>query len=193
MNDPVAASSVATRPGVFLDRDGTIIVDKGYLKDPDGVTLLAGAPEALLRLQNAGYALVVITNQSGIGRGYFGHGAVRRQHARLRALLDQYGVHIDAVEYCPHAPDEKCACRKPEPAMILRAAAKLKLDLKRSYMVGDKTGDVIAGRRAGCRTILLGDAGTADADVHSSDLAGAAAWILSETIPMRREVAHESD
>lgn len=141
---------------VFLDRDGTVIVDRGYLDCEEGVELLEGAGRALRVLATAGFRLVLITNQSGIGRGYFTKATVDRQHERLTQLLAPYGVTFDAIEMCPHAPEEKCTCRKPRPALILHAAHALNIRLEESYMVGDKATDVEAGRHAGCHSIILG-------------------------------------
>ena len=169
-----------SNPAVFLDRDGTVIVDHGYLDDADRVELLPGAAAALQRLRDAGFRLVLITNQSGIGRGYFGHDAVAEQHERLLGLLRECGVELDAIGICPHEPDEKCDCLKPNPKMVLDAAAKKDLDLSRSYMVGHKPSDIGAGHAAGCRSILVGDRQDKTAEFHARDLADAVDWILHD-------------
>ena len=140
---------------LFLDRDGTIIRDQVYAKDARQVCLLAGAGEALARIQASGFALVLISNQSGIGRGLITPEEAGEVHQAVVARLAEYGVRLDAAYYCPHAPEEACGCRKPSPALLLRAAKELDLDLARSFMVGDKASDIEAGKRAGCRTILL--------------------------------------
>lgn len=144
-----------SRRAVFLDRDGTIIFDRGYLKAAQQVCLLAGAGEALATLQQQGFALVLISNQSGIGRGLITPEQAEQVHQAVVARLRKYGVQLDAAFYCPHTPAENCGCRKPSPQMFLRAAKELGLDLARSFMVGDKPCDIEAGKRAGCRTILL--------------------------------------
>jgi D-glycero-D-manno-heptose 1,7-bisphosphate phosphatase len=144
------------RPAVFLDRDGTLIEDVGYPRDPEAVRLLDGAPEALAALRRAGFALVVVSNQSGIGRGLVSREEADAVHARFVRELQARGVELDDVRYCPHAPEEACACRKPAAGLLLDSARELGLDLDRSFMVGDKPADVEAGRTAGCRTVLFG-------------------------------------
>ena len=141
---------------VFLDRDGTLIEDMGYLKNPDGVRLLPGCGVALAALQRNGFLLVLVSNQSGIGRGWLTRDEVERVHERVVSLLAEHGARFDAVYYCPHGPEEGCACRKPAPGMLLQAARELEIDLRTSFLVGDKPSDIEAGHRAGCRTVLLG-------------------------------------
>ena len=178
MSDATQQASSALRPAVFLDRDGTLIRDTGYLDNVAGVQLLPGVGAALAALARAGFVLVVVTNQSGIGRGLIRAEIVEQQHERLRDLLRPSGVELAAVEYCPHAPDTGCDCRKPLPGMLLRAAGRLGIDLSASFMVGDKPADVGAGQAAGCRTVFLGD-GCAEADFNAPDVPAAAAWILA--------------
>jgi len=138
---------------LFLDRDGTLMVDVGYPRDPDQVVLLPGVGAALRRCRGLGYRLVIVSNQSGVGRGYFSLAEVAAVHDRLLALLAADGATVDAGYYCPHAPEQGCACRKPEPLMLLQAAAQHGCDLARSLMLGDKAADVECGQRAGCRSI----------------------------------------
>lgn len=146
-------------PCVFLDRDGTIIRDKHYLSDPDGVELLAGAVEGLALLREAGCPLVVLSNQSGVGRGYFDAACVDRVNARLADLLHAQGVHLTGMLYCPHGPDEGCLCRKPAPGMVLEAARRWNLaELVRGgrcVSVGDKPCDVRLGQGLGGRGVLV--------------------------------------
>ena len=161
------------RPTVFLDRDGTLIEDVGYPRDPETVRLLEGAVEALAALRRAGYALVVVSNQSGIGRGIVTQEQAEAVHERFVQELRAHGVELDDARYCPHRPEDACACRKPAAGLLLDSARELGLDLARSFMVGDKPDDVEAGRAAGCRTVLLGADGAADWDEAVSQLLGA--------------------
>jgi D-glycero-D-manno-heptose 1,7-bisphosphate phosphatase len=151
----MSATDQPRHPAVFLDRDGTIIHDVGYAKDPEQVRLLPGAATALGQLRHSGLRLVLVSNQSGIGRGFITAEEAEAVHRRVLALLADIGIALDGTYYCPHAPEEKCRCRKPSPALLLEAAQALSLDLVRSFMVGDKLSDVQAGKRAGCQTILL--------------------------------------
>lgn len=150
-------------PAVFLDKDGTLIEDVPYNVDPDRMRLLPGAAEALARLDAAGYALVVVSNQSGVARGLFPEEALEPVGARLEELFLRAGAHIAGFYFCPHLVGGKdpryavaCDCRKPEPGLLLRAAEDLGLDLAASWMLGDILDDVEAGNRAGCRSVLVG-------------------------------------
>ena len=145
----------AGQGAVFLDRDGTVIVERHYLHDPDGVELLPGAAEGLRHMQSLGLRLVVVTNQSGVGRGYFGRDAVERVHGRLLELLESEGVDLDAIYLCPHTPDEACSCRKPLPGLIQRAAFDLGVDPRRSFVIGDKPCDVDLGLVVNATTFLV--------------------------------------
>jgi D-glycero-D-manno-heptose 1,7-bisphosphate phosphatase len=145
------------KPAVFLDRDGTLIEEVGHLGDPDGVVVLPGVPQTLRRLADAGFALVVISNQGGVARGFFTEDDVRAVCDRTAGLLASEGATIDAWYHCPHHPDfgEPCECRKPAPGMLLRAAREHELDLGSSWMVGDHLVDVQAGAAAGARPIKV--------------------------------------
>ena len=157
-----------TARAVFLDRDGTLMADVGYPRHPDQVTLLPGVAEGLAACRDAGFRLAIISNQSGVGRGYFGADAVRAVHQRLLDLLAVAGVQIDDAQYCLHAPEDNCTCRKPSPLMLERSARQLGADLSASFMIGDKPSDVEAGRQAGCRTILLSP-GSDPSDASAAD------------------------
>jgi histidinol-phosphate phosphatase family protein len=160
---------------VFLDRDGTIVADKHFLFEPDDLELLPNAVEGLRALRRLGARLVVVTNQSGVGRGYFDEAAVERVNRRLLQLLADHGVELDGIFVCPHAPDEGCDCRKPAPGLFRRAAAELGVDLTRSFVIGDRDVDVRAGRGIGATSILIGLDGTADPEVpHAPNLLAAA-------------------
>lgn len=150
------------RRAVFLDRDGTLMEDRGYLADPDGVRLLPGAAPALRALRAGGALLVVVSNQSGLARGLIRRGQHERVDTRFHELLAADGVELDACYYCEHGPDEGCECRKPRPGMLRAAARAHDLDLAASLIVGDKPSDVAAGRSAGCATALLGAGQGAD-------------------------------
>lgn len=144
------------KPAIFLDRDGTLNYDPGYLHRIEDWRWLPGVVDALKALQKAGYELVVVSNQSGIARGYYGAADLLKLQAWLDSRLAEQGIKIAAWEYCPHGPDENCSCRKPEPGLILGAAERLGIDLAKSWMIGDKQSDAEAGLRAGCHSILLG-------------------------------------
>jgi D-glycero-D-manno-heptose 1,7-bisphosphate phosphatase len=146
----------ALRPAVFLDRDGTLIVDRHYLADPDGVELLPGAGYAVARLNAAGFVVVLATNQSGIGRGYFTEEAYGAVHARLVRELARHGARLDAAYHSPDAHDgDHDAERKPGAGMFLRAARELGVDLARSWWIGDRPRDVAAAGRFGARGFLV--------------------------------------
>ena len=142
-------------PVVFLDRDGTIIVEKHYLCDPDLVELEQGAAEGLRRLQQRGLPLVVVSNQSGVGRGKFGPQAVDAVNARVAELLAAHGITIAGWYMCPHAPDTTCGCRKPLAGMVRQAQSDLALDLTGCFVVGDKRSDVELADAVGGTGILV--------------------------------------
>jgi len=172
---------------ILLDRDGTIIYDKHYLHDPAGVELLPGAAEGLKRMIDMGFGLALLTNQSGVGRGYFDEASVRACNERLSELLRPYGVEIDGVYYCPHAPEEACGCRKPEPGLMKQAVEELGFDPRQAFMIGDKEADMGVGRNSGAKTILVRTGKGAaheercrdSADYVADDLRGAADIIES--------------
>ena len=147
--------SRAPRPAAFLDRDGTLVKEVGYLSDPGDLEILPGVPDALRALRAAGYALVVVSNQSGVGRGFFGRDRVHAAMARLRTGLRATGVELDAVYFCPHRPDAGCACRKPGTGLIERAVDDQLLSLRESAMIGDKVIDARTGLNAGMKAYLV--------------------------------------
>ena len=142
---------------VFLDRDGTLIDDVGYISDPDDVRLIRGAADALRALHDAGFRLVVVSNQSGLGRGLVTQEQADAVHQRFVEELERAGGGIDAAYYCPHRPEDGCDCRKPLPGLLFDAASELGLDLERSFMVGNSDLDVAAGEAVGARAILLAE------------------------------------
>ena len=185
------------RPAVFLDRDGTIVREVGYLRSPAQLRLLPRAASAIRRLNDAGFAVIITTNQSGIARGILTEADLALTNETLQRRLARYRAHIDAFYFCPHHPEvgppeyrRRCRCRKPSPGMLLRAAREFDLDLARSFAVGDSARDLLAGRNAGARAILVrtgygrqteAQCGAGlPADHVADDLAGAADWILAQ-------------
>lgn len=151
-----------SRRALFLDRDGTLIHPVHFPSRPGELRLYADLGPALRALQKMGFLLVIITNQSGLARGYFSETDLARMHAYLRAELEKMDVRLDGIYYCPHHPEGSipelaitCECRKPRPGLLLQAAAELDIDLARSWFVGDILDDVEAGNLAGCRTVLV--------------------------------------
>lgn len=173
---------------VLLDRDGTLNVEKEYLSDPDQLELLPGVPRALLRLRQLGFGLIVVTNQSGIGRGYFTAADVERIHAKLRRMLAAEGAAVDAIYMCPHSPDQPCSCRKPGTGMVDQAVAEWGFDPRQSFMIGDKAVDIELGHAVGGRSILVRTgwgtesekAGDCSPDIIVDDLPAAVNWIETE-------------
>lgn len=153
---------------VLLDKDGTLVEDDGY--SPGPWRLRPNAIRVLRELQDAGFLLVVVTNQSGIARGLMTEADLMRSKDDMERRLGAHGIRLAGFYHCPHAPDGGCRCRKPEPGMLIQAAEDLDLDLSRSWMVGDKDTDAEAGHRAGCRSI-------------KASLPEAVRTICSETIP----------
>ena len=154
------------RSFVFLDRDGTLLADPGYLHRIEDYALLPGVVEGLRALQEADFGLAIVTNQSGIGRGYFTQQQFDALQSHLLDDLDRHGVRIDGSYFCPHRPDNGCDCRKPATGMLLRARDELDAELASSWVIGDAASDVELAQRAGCRAIRIGsdpeDAATVD-------------------------------
>ncbi|HYH16049.1 MAG TPA: HAD family hydrolase [Flavisolibacter sp.] len=147
---------------VFLDKDGTLIPDIPYNVNPDLITLEEGVVEGLQLLKEQGYLLVIVSNQSGVAKGIFKEDALQPVQHKIEMLLAQYHVSINGFYYCPHFPNtglelyaRSCDCRKPEPGLLLKASMDLHIDLSQSWMVGDILNDVEAGKRAGCKAILI--------------------------------------
>ena len=157
-----------SQPAVFLDRDGTLIEDPGYLSDPAQVALLPGVADTLRSLADDGFALVVITNQSGIGRGLYTESDFLAVQQELERQLLEVGVRFDMVLHCPHTAEAGCPCRKPGTALYREAAARLELDLPRSWFIGDRPGDIIPASVLGGRAVLVR---TGVGGRHASDAA----------------------
>ena len=188
-SQPAAPAAGLAGVTVFLDRDGTLNPDPGYIGSPDRFELFPGVAPALARLMRAGARLVVVTNQSGVGRGLFSSADLEAIHAKLRRLLQDAGVSLDAIYVCPHHPDERCACRKPETGMIDRAVRELGIDLSRSYLIGDHAKDMELAKRVGAKRVrvttgehgaeALPETGDGRAAIASS-LDEAVTWILAD-------------
>ena len=182
---------------VFLDRDGTINVDVGYLSDPDGLVFIRGAKEAVRLLKKKGFFVFIVTNQSGVGRGYFSLDKLKAVNEKLLHEFSKSEIHIDGVHYCPHHPKEKCKCRKPHPKIVKDIARKFRLDLEHSYFIGDKLSDVQTGKNAGSRTILINTDDSSliekeedwtPPDFIAKDLKEAVRWIVKSSSKPRRKV-----
>ena len=184
---------VSMTPGkaaVFVDRDGTICFDRHYLADPDGLELIPTVAEGIWKLNEAHIPVIVVTNQSGIARGKFDEKRLGEIHARLREMLAAEGAHLDDIFFCPHMPDAGCMCRKPAPGMLLDAAAKHGIDLKRSFVIGDRMMDIELAHKVGAKAVLVVEPGDQydvgsekkrskeRPDGETSTLADAVDWIL---------------
>lgn len=191
---------------VFLDRDGTLNEERGYLNHVDRLKLIDGAPEAVALLNRHGLRTIVVSNQSGVARAYFQEELLNRLHEKLRTLLEERGARLDAIYYCPHHPSvgdppyrRNCDCRKPKLGMIRKAEREFSVDPHRSYMVGDKLSDVQFGTDAGCKSILVltgygkGEwenrrGGTdRDPDYVATDILDAAKWIVNDLEARERD------
>jgi len=186
---------------VFIDKDGTLIRNIPYNVDPDLITFEAGAEESLRLLHEAGYKLILITNQSGIAHGYFGE---KELHYMIAKLQEKLTHKLDAWFYCPHHPDgsvaayaHDCTCRKPRPGLLLRAAKELDIDMKKSWMIGDILHDMEAGNLAGCRTILINNGGETEwkfsmlrlPTVIATNLPEAARYIIANELQTKEHVS----
>jgi len=201
------------RRAVFFDRDGTLIQEAGFLKSLSEIVILPGAFAAVRSVNQAGMRVIVVTNQSGIARGYLSEGDLDEIHRRIRELFERERARIDAFYHCPHLPQGpvgeysiRCDCRKPEPGLLIRASREWKLDLSESFVVGDSLRDIEAGRRAGCRTalVLTGYGSTeveklkslpeaSTPDCLASDILGAVRWALENSGESRTSSNHRSD
>ena len=180
---------------IFLDRDDTIIDDPGYLADPSGIVLLDGVDEAIKAFRRAGYLVIVITNQAGIAKGFLTEETLGEVHAELKKQLADRDAAIDAIYYCPHHPEGvipeyaiACDTRKPMPGMLIQAADDMDVDLKQSWMIGDRNSDIGAGHNAGCRTIRVANMkfvpkpDDLKADFDASDVLAASKIVLEQDV-----------
>jgi D-glycero-D-manno-heptose 1,7-bisphosphate phosphatase len=186
----VLPEAALSRPAVFLDRDGTISEDVGYLNDVSQFRMFPFAAGAIRKLNDANLPVIVVTNQSGVGRGFFDEASVHAVHEEMTQQLAAAGAHLTAIYYCPHTSDDDCECRKPKPGMIRQAAHEHGVDLARSFVVGDRYGDVELAQASGGRGVLV-RTGYGEEDLRSNgtewarqpdfvadDLVSAVEWIL---------------
>lgn len=160
-------SGAARKRAIILDRDGTIIVDHGYLDDPGRVEFLPGALEGLRQWHAQGHPLIMVSNQSGIGRGVLTTGRVLEINARLQELLRAAGAPLDGIYFCPHGPTDGCDCRKPGSRLVEEAAAELGFEPRAAVVIGDKSSDIELGRRLGAVTMLVSADGRASDGIHT--------------------------
>ncbi|MGB8476247.1 MAG: HAD family hydrolase [Candidatus Acidiferrum sp.] len=181
------------RPAVFLDRDGTVSEEVGYLNHVSRFRILPRVADSIRRLNEAGLLVIVVTNQSGVGRGYFPESLVHSVHELMTQQLTTAGAHLDAVYYCPHTSADGCDCRKPNTGMLERASREHAIDLRNSFVVGDRHGDILLASRAGARSVLVrtgygegeylwnSASWSVQPDFVAADLADAVHWILRPT------------
>jgi D-glycero-beta-D-manno-heptose 1-phosphate adenylyltransferase len=180
---PERASNAAPRGLVLLDRDGTLIRNVPFLDDPSQVELLPGVGEGLAALQAAGFALAIVTNQQGIGLGYYTTPQMIAVNQQLFRELKPFGALISKVYFCPHSAAERCSCRKPAAGLIERAARDFGVPMARTFLVGDTAADAGAGRAAGCRTVLVGGADPEGSSYRAAGFRDAVRWILESDLP----------
>ena len=175
-----------TNRAVFLDRDGTMAKDVNYCARPEDFKLFPNTAKAIKLLHEHGFKVIVVTNQSGIARGYFTEETLAQIHEKMKAELAKEGAWVDGIYYCPHHPNDNCDCRKPKPKLVLQAAKEHDIDLKHSFVVGDLDMDIGLGKAVGCYTILISpnpgddDQKQETPDYTTFDLYQAARWIVSQ-------------
>jgi len=175
---------VANR-AAFLDRDGTMAKDVPYCSRPEDFALFPTTAKAIRLLNEHGFKVIVVTNQSGIGRGYFTEETLAQIHDKMKNDLAEEGAFVDAIYYCPHHPDDNCDCRKPKPKLVLQAATDNDIELSQSFVIGDLQMDIGLGKAVGAKTILVGDSlsneeGKIEPDAVVSGLHQAAEWIVRQ-------------
>ena len=183
---------------VFLDRDGTIAKDVHYCSRPEDLELLPTTGEGIRLLNEAEFKVIVITNQSGIARGYFTEETLGRIHQKMINDLAEYGAHVDTIYYCPHHPDEGCECRKPKPKLAYRAIKDLQIDSRQSYVIGDRLMDVELASTIGCKSVMIpsedGKSELEDCGILPEyitwDLESAARWIIVQQRNLVLEGGH---
>ena len=178
-----------TRQVVVLDRDGTIVIDRGYLDHADGLEFLPRAAEGLQKMADQGHRLIVITNQSGVGRGLIPLARLHEMNVRLIQMVREVGAHIERIYFCPHRPEDHCACRKPQIQLMSEAASELGFEPAAAVVIGDKGSDMEFGRRAGAATILISSspAGSGPVPIRADFIAAdlvAAAQVLQQRVAL---------
>jgi len=172
------------KEAIFLDRDGVInevLTNRvKFVNRPEDFYLLTGVGEAIHLLNKAQYPVFVVTNQGGVGLSFMTEAALKSVHDKMKQDLSLYHAEITDIAYCPHRPDADCHCRKPKAGMLKKLAATYDIDLKNSYMVGDRAPDIDAGKNAGTKTVLLGSKEKANADKNFADLLSFAKWLTGE-------------
>ena len=155
---------------VFIDRDGTMAEDVNYCCCPEDLKLFLSTAKAIKLLNQNGLKVIVVTNQSGIARGYFTEEMLAKIHDKMESELAKEGAHVDAIYYCPHHPDDGCNCRKPKPGLIFQAASAHHIELKHSFVIGDLQMDIDLSKAVGCRSILIGTSSSMDDEIAKPDL-----------------------
>ena len=183
---------VGQKPAIFVDRDGTLCFDRHYLSNPEGLEFIPTVVDGLRLLAQLELPIIIVTNQSGVGRGYFTERALAEIHTRLLSMLSENGVHITDIFHCPHVPGTGCNCRKPAPGMLLMAAEKHGINLSDSFVIGDRMMDIEMAHAAGARGVLVPEVGDqyqvekeieASSDMpdhHTSSFLEAAKWVIDE-------------
>jgi len=178
------------RSAIFVDRDGTLCFDRHYMSDPDGLEFIPSVVDGLVTLAQLGLPIIIVTNQSGVGRGYFTEETLSRIHARLLSMLSEKGIQITDIFHCPHVPGTGCGCRKPAPGMLFEAAQKHGIDLAQSFVIGDRMMDVEMAHAVGARGILVPEVGdqykvgheieqsTEEPDFKADTFLEAALWLM---------------
>ena len=176
--------------GVFIDRDGTISEEVGYINHPSRFQVYPWSGEAIRKLNLKGLKAIVVTNQAGVARGYFEEGLIHEVHQKLRDELNRSGAYLDAIYYCPHHPSSgnpsyrlDCDCRKPKPGMLLRAALEFEIDLKGSFMIGDRYSDIELAHNAGTKSIfVLSGYGLGEFEYHRQDWKVQPDWVAKNLL-----------
>ena len=178
---------MAVRKAIFLDKDGTLIPDVPYNVDLNKISLSPNTVDGLLALQEEGFMLLIISNQSGIARGFFNHAALVKVEHKIQSLLQKHGLSLAGFYYCPHHPESKiamykldCSCRKPKPGLILEAGLDHQIDLSQSWLIGDILHDIEAGHRAGCKAVLINNGNETDWEMNAQRIPDAMVQNIDE-------------